>query len=85
MYTGGQQRQSRMDEADRLPYTLDYLVVEELDHIQTPLNTSMFKHQLDVQVAPESMTNGSPHPKFLHLPLQHNHKRKRRFYVVWET
>ena len=60
MYTGDQQRQSRMDDADRLPYTLDYLVIEELDYVQTLLNTSVIKHELDVQIAPESMANGAP-------------------------
>ena len=60
MYTADEQRQSRMDDADRLPYTLDYLVIEELDYIQTLLNTSTIKHELDVQLAPESMANGTP-------------------------
>ncbi|CAF9911832.1 MAG: hypothetical protein ALECFALPRED_007664 [Alectoria fallacina] len=60
MYTKDQQRQSRMDDADRLPYTLDYLVIEELDYIQTLLNTSIIKRELDVQLAPESMANGAP-------------------------
>ena len=59
MYTGDQQRQSRMDDADRLPYTLDYLVIEELDYIQTLLNTSIIKHELDMQLTPGSMANGS--------------------------
>lgn len=60
MYTGDQQRQSRMDDADRLPYTLDYLVIEELDYIQTLLNTPIIKRELDMQLAPESMANGTP-------------------------
>ena len=59
MYTGDQQRQSRMDDADRLPYTLDYLVIEELDYTQTLLGTSILKRELDVQLAPESMANGT--------------------------
>lgn len=46
-----------MDDADRLPYTLDYLVIEELDYIRTLLNTSIIKRELDVQLAPESMAN----------------------------
>lgn len=59
MYTGNQQRQSRMDDADRLPYTLDYLVIEELDYIRTLLNTSIIKRELDIQLAPESMASGT--------------------------
>ena len=49
-----------MDDADRLPYTLDYLVIEELDYIQTLLNTSTIKHELDMQLAPKSMANETP-------------------------
>lgn len=60
MYTGDQQRQSRMDDVDRLPYTLDYLVIEELDYIQTLLNTSVIKRELNVQLAPGSTANGAP-------------------------
>lgn len=48
-----------MDDADRLPYTLDYLVIEELDYIRTLLNTSIIKRELDIQLAPESMANGT--------------------------
>lgn len=48
-----------MDDADRLPYTLDYLVIEELDYTQTLLGTSILKRELDVQLAPESMANGT--------------------------
>ena len=49
-----------MDDADRLPYTLDYLVIEELDYIQTILSTSIIKRELDVQLAPGSTANGAP-------------------------
>lgn len=48
-----------MEDADRLPYSLDFLVIEELDYIQTLLNTSAIKRELDVQLAPESLTNGA--------------------------
>lgn len=48
-----------MEDADRLPYTLDFLVIEELDYIQTLLNTSAIKRELDVQLAPESIANGT--------------------------
>lgn len=53
MYTGDEQRQCRMEDADRLPYTLDFLVIEELDYMQTLLNTSAIKHELDMQLKPK--------------------------------
>lgn len=52
-------RQGRLEDADRLPYTLDFLVIEELDYIQTLLSTSTVRRELDVQLAPESLTNGA--------------------------
>ena len=69
MYTGDQQRQSRMDDADRLPYTLDYLVIEELDYMQTLLNTSTIKGELDMQLAPANMTNGASNNTWIHQIL----------------
>lgn len=52
-------RQGRLEDADNLPYTLDFLVIEELDYIQTLLNTSALKRELDAQLTPEAMTNGA--------------------------
>lgn len=52
-------RQGRLEDADNLPYTLDFLVIEELDYIQTLLNTSALKRELDAQLVPERMTNGA--------------------------
>lgn len=52
-------RQGRLEDADNLPYTLDFLVIEELDYIQTLLNTSALKRELDAQLTPETMTNGA--------------------------
>lgn len=69
MYTGDQQRQSRMDDADRLPYTLDYLVIEELDYMQTLINTSTIKRELDVQLAPENVANGASNNTWIHQIL----------------
>ena len=69
MYTGDQQRQSRMDDADRLPYTLDYLVIEELDYMQTLLNTPTIKRELDVQLTPANMTNGTSNNTWIHQIL----------------
>lgn len=52
-------RQGRLEDADNLPYTLDFLVIEELDYIQTLLNTLALKRELDAQLIPESMANGA--------------------------
>lgn len=60
MYTGDEQRQCRMEDADRLPYTLDFLVIEELDYLQTLLNISTIKRELDAQLKPDSVASGAP-------------------------
>ena len=52
-------RQSRLEDADKLPYTLDFLVIEELDYIQTLLGTSTLRRELSTQLTPEAMTNGA--------------------------
>lgn len=65
MYCGDEQRQGRMEDADRLPYTLDFLITEELDYFQTLLNTSTIKRELDVHLAPESITNGTHNATWL--------------------
>ena len=59
MYTGDEQRQCRMEDADRLPYTLDFLIIEELDYVHTLLNTSAIKREVDAQLQPESASNGT--------------------------
>ena len=52
-------RQGRLEDADNLPYTLDFLVIEELDYIQSLLSTSALKRELDAQLTPETMSNGA--------------------------
>ncbi len=52
-------RQGRLEDADRLPYTLDLMVIEELDYIQTLLSTSTVRRELDAQSTPEVMANGA--------------------------
>lgn len=47
-----------MEDADRLPYTLDFLVIEELDYIQTLLNTPSVRREMEAQVAPDGVSNG---------------------------
>lgn len=54
MYIEGE-RQGRMEDADRLPYTLDFLVMEEIDYIQTLLGTATVRRELDAQL--EANTN----------------------------
>lgn len=52
-------RQSRMEDADRLPYTLDFLVTEELDYMLTLLNIAAVRRELDAQLTPEAVANGT--------------------------
>ncbi|KAL9603226.1 MAG: hypothetical protein Q9179_002265 [Wetmoreana sp. 5 TL-2023] len=52
-------QQGRLEDADRLPYTLDFLVIEELDYIQTLVGSVTVKRELDAQLAPEKLSNGS--------------------------
>ena len=50
-------RQGRLEDADRLPYTLDFLVIEELDYIQNLLGVAAVRRELDVQLKSDSQTN----------------------------
>ncbi|KAL8854402.1 MAG: hypothetical protein Q9221_000889 [Calogaya cf. arnoldii] len=52
-------RQGRLEDADRLPYTLDFLVIEELDYIQTLVGSITVKRTLEAQIAPEKLSNGT--------------------------
>ncbi|KAL8732492.1 MAG: hypothetical protein Q9166_002706 [cf. Caloplaca sp. 2 TL-2023] len=52
-------RQGRLEDADRLPYTLDFLVIEELDYIQTLVGSVSVKRELEAQIAPEKLSNGA--------------------------
>lgn len=51
-------RQSRLEDADRLPYTLDFLVTEELDYIQILLNIGTIQRGIEAQLTPTTITNG---------------------------
>lgn len=51
-------QQGRLEDADRLPYTLDFLVIEELDYLQTLFGSVTVKRELDAQLAPEKSVNG---------------------------
>ncbi|KAI4277357.1 MAG: hypothetical protein LQ337_001848 [Flavoplaca oasis] len=52
-------RQGRLEDADRLPYTLDFLVIEELDYIQTLVGSITVKRELEAQIAPEKLSKGT--------------------------
>ncbi|KAK2742913.1 hypothetical protein FQN57_005043 [Myotisia sp. PD_48] len=53
------ERQGRMEDADNLPYTLDYLVLEELDLLQMLLRAPPVKAELDKQLqAAGNVTSG---------------------------
>jgi len=45
------QRQSRLEDDDGLPYTLDFLVLEELDFLQACLKAAPVKKELEAQLA----------------------------------
>ncbi|KAL8634712.1 MAG: hypothetical protein Q9226_009450, partial [Calogaya cf. arnoldii] len=45
--------------ADRLPHTLDFLVMEELVDIQTLVGSITVKRTLEAQIAPEKLSNGT--------------------------
>ena len=60
LYTGEDQKEGQLEDSDRLPYSLDLLVMEELDYTQTLLNTSTIRHEMDGQLAAAaSITNGT--------------------------
>ena len=65
MYCADQQRQGRMEDADRLSYTLDFLVIEELDYLQTLLNSATIKRELKVQLAPGAISKESQNSTWL--------------------
>ena len=51
LYTGEEQKEGQLEDSDRLPYSLDLLVMEELDYAQTLLSTTTIKQQMDSQIA----------------------------------
>ncbi|KAA8648257.1 hypothetical protein EYZ11_008023 [Aspergillus tanneri] len=63
------ERQGRLEDVDGLPYTLDFLVVEELDLIQTLLKAPPVKAELQQQLqnAGQAMTTSSWLPEILKL------------------
>ena len=65
LYTGEEQKEGQLEDSDRLPYSLDLLVMEELDYTQTLLNTSTIKHEMDVQLASAAAPNGTPSASWL--------------------
>ena len=57
MYVEGEY-QGRMEDADRLPYTIDFLVMEELDLIATMISEKHVKRELETQLSGTN-ANGS--------------------------
>jgi hypothetical protein len=53
------QRQGRLEDDDGLPYTLDFLILEELDFMQACLKASPVKKQLETQLAEANGTTQS--------------------------
>lgn len=48
-----------MEDADRLPYTVDFLVMEELDFISSMIGDKNVRHELETQFLSEKNTNGA--------------------------
>jgi hypothetical protein len=53
-----EERQSRLEDADGLPYTLDFLVLEELDFMQACLRAPPVRSELEQQLRTQT-TEGS--------------------------
>ena len=65
LYTGEDQKEGQLEDSDRLPYSLDLLVMEELDYTQTLLNTTTIRQAFDAQLAGPDVVNGAPHANWL--------------------
>ncbi|RDL30402.1 uncharacterized protein BP5553_10280 [Venustampulla echinocandica] len=52
--------QGRLEDADGLPYTLDFLVLEELDFLQSCLRAPPVKEELEKQIQQHSGISGTP-------------------------
>ena len=50
LYTGADTSQARLEDSDRLPFSLDFLVIEELDYMITLLGTAVVKHELNTRL-----------------------------------
>ena len=53
------QRQSRLEDENNLPYTLDFLVLEELDFLQACLRAPPVRKELDQQLQNNSTADGN--------------------------
>ena len=65
LYTGEEQKEGQLEDADRLPYSLDLLVMEELDYTQTLLNTTSIKQAFEAQLVGSDVTNGTHNASWL--------------------
>ncbi|KAF2120900.1 armadillo-type protein [Lophiotrema nucula] len=54
-----EERQSRLEDADGLPYTLDFLVLEELDFMQACLRAPPVRSELETQLRSHQGTEGT--------------------------
>jgi len=59
IYVENEQQEGRMEDADGLPYTLDFLVLEDLDLMQACIRASPVKKQLEQQFQMQNGMNGS--------------------------
>lgn len=67
------ERQGRMEDADGLPYTLDFLVLEELDLIQALLKAPPVKAELQQQLSNTGRVSSSWLPKIMELAGSYAH------------
>jgi hypothetical protein len=52
--------QGRLEDSDGLPYTLDFLVLEELDFLQSCLRAPPVQKELEAQIQQHSSVSGTP-------------------------
>lgn len=58
------ERQGRLEDADGLPYTLDFLVLEELDFMQSCLRAPPVRKQLEAELQAQNGISG-PHSSWV--------------------
>ncbi|KAI9713080.1 MAG: hypothetical protein M1820_001065 [Bogoriella megaspora] len=59
------ERQGRLEDADGLPYTLDFLVLEDLDFLQACLRAAPVKEELQQQIRSHRSSDGNPGPDWM--------------------
>ncbi|KAI9801812.1 MAG: hypothetical protein M1825_003185 [Sarcosagium campestre] len=63
-------RQGRLEDADGLPYTLDFLVLEDLDFMQSCLRAPPVRKELEAQLSNHNTVNGTNQSTWLTEVMQ---------------